>query len=196
MDILFWSGGKDAFLALKYYQRKHPDAAIKLLTTFNEETGQVPHQNIDVENIQKQANALDLVLLLVPLPTDCPNKIYMSRVNKVLQNEPEPVEKVLFGDLHLQDIRDWREEQFAKIGLSCVFPIWQKSIHELLPLLLLQPVEVRISAVKEEFKHLIRVGELFNQPFVQQLPKKIDPMGENGEFHTEVIFKSWGEEKV
>lgn len=191
MNILFWSGGKDAFLALKVYQREHPDAAIKLLTTFDEETRRVPHQNIGVEDIQNQAKALDLELQLVPLPSNCPNDIYLSRVMEALQNEPKPVKKVLFGDLHLKDIRDWREEQFSKMDLSCGFPIWQKSMHELLPMLLLQPVEVRISAVQDEFRHLIKIEELYNLPFVQQLPKEIDPMGENGEFHTRVIFKSW-----
>lgn len=195
MDILFWSGGKDAYLALEFYREEHPGRSIKLLTTFDETTQRVPHQNISISNIKQQAKALNLNLNLIPLPKDCPNNIYMNKVNQVLQKQQETVEHLVFGDWYLQDIRHWRERQFNDLGYKCRFPIWRKSIHDLLPTLLLKPVEVRISAVKDEFKNLIRVGETYNQHFVQQLSRKIDPMGEKGEFHTEVIFKSWNEQK-
>ena len=52
-------------------------------------------------------------------------------------------------------------------------------------------MEVRINAVKDEYEKYIRVGELYHQRFVQQLPREIDPMGERGEFHTKIIFKDW-----
>lgn len=197
MNILFWSGGKDAYLALEFYRESHPDSTIKLLTTFDESDNIVPHQNIALGDIKKQAVSLGLELITVPLPPDCPNDIYLERVEKVLKNTGETIEKLIFGDWYLEDIRTWRENEFGKMGFECVFPIWKKSIHDLLPVLLLQPVEVKISAVKEEFQSLIRVGEAFDQSFVAQLAhlRDIDPMGENGEFHTQVRFKSFQNKK-
>lgn len=190
MDILFWSGGKDAFLALVFHRQDNSGTPIKLLTTYDRETQRVPHQNIPVENIKAQARALDLEFILVPLPPDCPNKVYIEKINAALAQESEPVEALIFGDWHLRDIREWRETQFQVSGFKCQFPIWQKSIHDLLSTLLLQPAKIRISAVKDEFSEWIRIGELYNPSFVQQLPKHIDPMGEYGEFHTEVKFTS------
>lgn len=196
MDILFWSGGKDAYLALHFYRQQHPEADIKLLTTYDETDDIVPHQHIRLEDIKKQAASLGLDLITVPLPPDCPNEVYLEKLNEALQELEEPAEHLIFGDWYLEDIREWREKVFAEMGYDCVFPIWGKELDELLPVLLFQPVEVEISAVSEDFQHLIRVGESFDQSFVMQLqhqPVEIDPMGEKGEFHTKVVFKDWDE---
>jgi len=196
MDILFWSGGKDAYLALQFYRQEHPEAKIKLLTTYDETDDIVPHQQIKLKNIKKQAASLGLDLITVPLPPDCPNDVYLEKVEEALANTDGPIEKLIFGDWHLDDIRSWRERVFGEMGYECCFPIWQKSIHDLLPVLFFKPIEIKISAVGEEYQHLIREGERFNQAFVRQIahqPKEIDPMGENGEFHTEIIFKDLDE---
>lgn len=196
MNILFWSGGKDAYLALHFYRESHPDTDLKLLTTFDEKDNLVPHQNIRMKDIKKQAAYLELDLITVPLPPECRNDIYLDRVRKTLKKEDRSVEHLIFGDWYLEDIRQWREKVFGEMGYNCLFPIWEKSIHELLPVLLLQPVEVKISAVKEEYQSILRVGEKYNQGLITQLSHldDIDPMGENGEFHTRVIFKDPDEE--
>jgi len=197
MDILFWSGGKDSYLAFEFYRR---DAAgkrpLKLLTTYEEDRKIVPHQNIPIANIKKQAEELKLEPVLVPLPKDCPNEVYLRKVEEALKAQGQPVERLVFGDWRNEEIRAWREKEFGSMGYECLFPIWQKSLHDLLPVLILQPVEIRISAVRDEFGDLIRVGESYDQRFVQSLPDEIDPMGENGEFHTEVIFTDLSERVV
>lgn len=196
MDILFWSGGKDAYLALHFYRESNPEADISLLTTYDESDDIVPHQNIRLDHIKKQAAHLGLELTTVPLPPECPNNIYLDRVEKALEDIDEPIKYLIFGDWHLQDIREWREKVFGEMGYDCLFPIWEKDIHDLLPVLLFEPIEIEISAVKEEFQSLIRVGETFDQSLVTQLQhlrKDIDPMGENGEFHTKVFFKDLDE---
>jgi len=192
MDILFWSGGKDAYLALQFYRQEHPEAKIRLLTTYDETDKIVPHQHIKLQDIKKQAASLGLRLISVPLPPNCPNDIYLERVKEALEDSEETIDHLIFGDWYLEDIREWREQVWGDMGYSCVFPIWKKSIHDLLPVLLFKPITVKISAVKEEFQSLIRVGETFDQAFVSQLqhmPDDIDPMGEKGEFHTIVVFK-------
>lgn len=191
MNIIFWSGGKDAYLALEFFRASHPNSDIKLLTTFDESNDIVPHQKIRLADIKKQAACLGLDLCTVPLPPDCPNDIYLERIENGLTGLDVPIEHLIFGDWHLEDIREWREKVFRKMGYKCLFPIWGESIHNLIPALLLKPVNIEISAVKKEFQSLIRVGERFDQTFVTQLqhfPEDIDPMGENGEFHTKVIF--------
>lgn len=190
MDILFWSGGKDAYLALHFYRKSHPDAQISLLTTYNEKTDTVPHQNIPLSQIREQAEYLNLNLITVPLPPECSNKVYLQRIKEKITGLDEPIEHLIFGDWHLQDIRDWREKVFGNMGYSCLFPIWQKDLQELISTLLLQPVEIKISAVSEEYDSILKVGESYDQKLITQLHhlNDIDPMGENGEFHTKVTF--------
>lgn len=189
MDILFWSGGKDSYLALEFYKKERHEEKLKLLTTYREDTDVVPHQNIAIEDIKQQARRLDLELILVALPKDCPNETYLEHIQKALKNREENIDALVFGDWHLRDIREWREEVFTGMGYNCLFPIWKKSLHDLLPVLTLKPVEVTISAVKDEYQKFISIGEPYNQRFVQQLPAEIDPMGENGEFHTKVTIQ-------
>lgn len=196
MDILFWSGGKDAYLTLQLYRENNPEAKIKLLTTYDETDDVVPHQRIKLEDIKKQAASLGLDLIAIPLPPNCDNNTYLERVKKALTNPSEQIDHLIFGDWYLEDIREWRENAFGNMGYSCLFPIWEKSIHDLLPILMFKPIRIEISAVKEEFQSLIRVGETFNQAFVSQLQhlsEDIDPMGEKGEFHTKVVFKDLDE---
>ncbi|WP_138429128.1 hypothetical protein [Fodinibius saliphilus] len=192
MNILFWSGGKDAYLALHFYQKEHPDKKVMLLTTFNQLNNKVPHQNIDIHFIETQARQLGLDLTTVPLPPDCSNEQYLQTLQETFDNLEEPAETLIFGDWYLVDIRHWREEVFKEMGYQCCFPIWKKDIHELLNVLLLKPVKVEISAVKEEYQSLIKVGEPFNQVFVNQIDRlsdEIDPFGEQGEFHTKVTIQ-------
>lgn len=199
MDILFWSGGKDAYLALEFYRQEQYGQELRLLTTYDEETGVVPHQQIPLSYIRKQAASLELELIPVPLPAGCPNERYLRKIKEVLTALDVPVEHLIFGDWHLQDIRRWREEAFGELGYDCLFPIWEKSIHDLLPVLQFKPVDVKISAVQEEYQSFISVGETFDQSFVvqlQHLPEEIDPMGERGEFHTKVIFRGLDEQVV
>ena len=190
MNILFWSGGKDAYLALHFFQESHPGAELMLLTTYNETNEIVPHQNIPIAEIKEQATYLNLELLTVGLPAKCPNDIYLRKVKKALNTVNSPIENLIFGDWYLEDIREWREKVFGNMGYSCLFPIWEKNLNKLLSVLLLQPIKIEISAVNEEYTSLLKVGEPFDQKLVTQLQRlsDIDTMGEQGEFHTKVIF--------
>ncbi|WP_445664621.1 Dph6-related ATP pyrophosphatase [Fodinibius sp. AD559] len=191
MNILFWSGGKDAYLALHFFRESYPEADLKLLTTYDESNDIVPHQNIPLSDIEEQTDHLGLDLISVGLPSNCPNETYLERIENALNELEQPIENLIFGDWYLEDIRQWREEAFGEMGYSCIFPIWKKDLNDLLPILLLKPIEIKISAVKEDFQSLLKKGESFDQKLVMQLQRlnEIDPMGENGEFHTKVIFK-------
>jgi uncharacterized protein (TIGR00290 family) len=191
MGILFWSGGKDAYLALHFFRESHPEADLKLLTTYDKSNDMVPHQNIPLSVIKEQANHLNLELISVALPSNCANNIYLERIESALNKLAEPIDNLIFGDWQLEDIRQWRKKVFGEMGYSCIFPIWKKDLNELIPILLLKPIEIKISAVTEDFESLLKVGESFDQKLVMQLQhlNEIDPMGENGEFHTRVIFK-------
>jgi len=184
-DILFWSGGKDSFLALRYLQDNVNDDPV-LLTTYDDESGRVPHQNIPIETIRQQALDLGLTLFTVPLSYPAKNEEYLVALRKHLEIIPFEINRLVFGDLHLQDIRDWREEQFGAMGFDLAFPIWQKPYDVLFDRLEREKVSVRVSAVVDDYRDLIVPGTLFNRAFAESLPESIDRMGENGEFHTEI----------
>lgn len=188
-DILFWSGGKDSFLALIYYRELHGKEPV-LLTTFERESKLVPHQNIPIETIYDQAIALELPLFTVPVPHPASNEEYLSAVKAGLRALPFQIRHLVFGDLHLEEIRNWREEQFGNMGFSLIFPVWNRPYHELFDRLEREAVSVHICSVASEYRKMISPGQNFTREFADMLPEPIDRMGEKGEFHTEVSFIS------
>ncbi len=189
--VVFWSGGKDSFLAARRALRERPDATIALLTTFGHKTKIVAHQELPIETVVDQARALDRPLLGVPL---YPGADYTRAVVEALRYvaQQAPLTALVFGDLHLDHIRRWREEQFAplvdEMGLQMEFPLWGCDYHVLQQELEDSGVEARICA-SPDFARIapVRQGDRFGADLMARLPAGVDAFGECGEFHTEVI---------
>ena len=177
---LFWSGGKDSYLA--YLELKRTERNILLCTTYA--NGMVGHQEIPVERIIRQAKRLHAPLLLIALKSD---ERYEHRVSNTLRKHS--IDTLAFGDLHLEEIRDWRLRFFKDYTL--LFPIWRVPYPELLDRLWKSPGISIVSAVGDHLADNIdiTVGEIYSPSFVERIRKfDIDLMGENGEFHTEITF--------
>jgi ATP-binding cassette subfamily B (MDR/TAP) protein 1 len=174
--ILFWSGGKDSLLAYDAVRAERP----VLLTSFDPATGIVPHQEIPMAAIRAQAAALGRPLIEVPLAQPCPNERYLAALHAAIGAAPS----LVFGDLHLADIRVWREASFA--GWSCRFPLWQAPYARLLGRLWQLGAPVSVSAVRRDLAARVAVGARYDPAFVVGLPVEVDAMGECGEFHTKV----------
>jgi len=102
--VLFWSGGKDSYLAfLEWQKQSRPDPV--LITTYDDETGIVPYQEIPISRIQRQALHLDLPLITIPLSYPVDNQSYLSALKIEFTAAPFFVKDLIFGDLHLKDIR-------------------------------------------------------------------------------------------
>lgn len=137
-----------------------------------------------------QARNEGLDIMVVPLGNnsspEC-RKSYGATVLEALR--PLNVKGLAFGDLHLRDLRNWREETFSGT-YPCRFPIFNVPYGELLQRLWAETgVTVRVSAVSHEYAHVekLKVGQVFDAAFVADLPEGMDRMGENGEFHTHVF---------
>lgn len=193
---------------------------VVLLTTFegSSPTGEITHQGLQCRDIMDQAKALGLDLLLVPLPNKdgkgVSNVSYKDTVLAALEilkmelaistmrtiSEPDIKLRLVFGDLHLKDIRDWRESTFGgegEGGLQCYFPAFGVDYAELMGILWAaigsEVRDITISAWTglyndESTATLVSKGAVYDEKFVASLPPSIDKMGEKGEFHTHVKY--------
>ena len=191
---------------------------VVLLNTFegSSPTGEITHQGLQCRDIMDQAKALGLDLLLVPLPDKngqgVSNVSYKETVLAALEVlKVELVSSTLrdiavsdvklrlvFGDLHLKDIRDWRESTFGgEGGMQCFFPAFGVDYAELMSILWAATgTEVRDITISawtglfndESTASMVSKGAVYDQNFVSALPPSIDQMGEKGEFHTHVKF--------
>ncbi|MCH9687917.1 MAG: hypothetical protein K0V04_41185 [Deltaproteobacteria bacterium] len=188
-DVLFWSGGKDSYLALRALVREGLRPVV-LLTTFDDATEVIAHQGLTRGTIAAQARALGHAQLSVPLR---PGHDYVERIELGLATvaRRQPIVRLVFGDLHLEEIRTWREGALAPVaerrGATLAFPLWHRPYAELSRELASAPVRCRVSAVDPgRVGDAIAVGELYDADLVARLPPGVDAFGENGEFHTRV----------
>eukprot|EP00937_MAST-01D_sp_MAST-1D-sp2_P002357 g2357.t1 len=193
-DVVFFSGGKDSWLVIDALARAQPSECPSpvLMCTFDGTTGEVPHQGYCHRTVMQQASALDLDLLLVPLPPQCPNDTYIAAVCSALAAHVPRVRRLVFGDLHLDVVRRWREQSFC--GFDCAFPLFGVGSDVLLQRLWdavdSGTLAVSVSAVTDTDVPFA-VGQNFDAAAVRKLcdsAPDCDVMGEGGEFHTRVSF--------
>jgi uncharacterized protein (TIGR00290 family) len=137
------------------------------------------------ELLERQADALGLPLIKVPLPWPCPNGAYEEAMAAALvQARRNGIRHIAFGDLFLQDIRRYREAKLAGTGIAPLFPLWQLNTAQLAQTMLASGLRAYLTCVDPKKLSPSFAGRLFDAELLKELPSGVDPCGENGEFHT------------
>lgn len=183
--MLSWSTGKDAAYCLDVLRRVGTFEVVALLTTVEARTGRVATHGIRRELLQRQVASVGLPLARVTLPRAPSNVVYERAMGSVLRRfRAQGVRHVVFGDLFLEDIRQYREHLLAKIGMECVFPLWGRDTRQLAQEMIGSGLHARVVSVDSGRLPASLAGRSFDQLFLDELPAHVDPCGENGEFHT------------
>jgi uncharacterized protein (TIGR00290 family) len=182
---LSWSSGKDSAWTL-HLLRQQPDIQVMaLITALNSEAGRVAMHAVRRELVQAQAERTGIPLWAVELPWPCSNLEYEDRMRTVCQRATaEGVTAVAFGDLFLQDVRDYRIRQLQGSGLEPLFPVWQIPTGQLSRDLIAAGVKAKITCVDPSKVAKSFAGREYDLSLLNALPAGADPCGENGEFHT------------
>jgi uncharacterized protein (TIGR00290 family) len=187
--LLFWSGGKDSALALHYLKQDPNIQVVGLVSTIEQENGAIRFHGVKDTLIKTQAEMLNLPLQRIFIPKDCSNLVYEKTLLQFLGRfQKAGIEALAFGDIHQTEIRQYREELFNKIQMNCLFPLWQKNKDELLKTYFENGYKSIVTSIQKEKVDLKWLGKEFNQEFLDQLPSEVDPLGENGEYHTFLYF--------
>jgi len=183
--VLSWSSGKDSAWTL-HLLRQQPNVQVAaLLTTFNSEANRVAMHAVRRTLVEAQAERTGIPLWAVELPWPCSNQEYEERMRAACQRaSAEGITAVAFGDLFLQDVRDYRVRQLQGSGLEPLFPLWQIPTQELARDLIAAGVKAKITCVDPSKLGKSFAGREYDVPLLQALPAGVDPCGENGEFHT------------
>ena len=200
IKVLFFSGGKDSFLtirALAQSYKKDSTFGLVLLTTFDATSRIIAHQEVHIDQVIKQAQHLNISLVGVPLRRGS-GETYVDRVKKgldVIQSKLSgsinggKISSLVFGDLHLDHVKTWRDSELSTMGYELEYPLWKVPYSRLIQDLEESQVPCIISASTID---RVQVGERFSRQFHQDLltsTEKIDGFGENGEFHS--IAQVW-----
>jgi uncharacterized protein (TIGR00290 family) len=180
-----WSGGKDSAFALHILRSAGNFEPVGLLTTVTEDYDRISIHGVRRELLEKQAEAISLPLRTVLIPKECTNEIYEERLAAALQEiKAEGVQHIAFGDLFLEDIRAYREEQMASAGLQPLFPVWGLDTTELAHELIRLGFQATLVCVDTDILDPVFAGRAFDEDLLRDLPPDVDLCGENGEFHT------------
>ena len=183
--LLSWSSGKDSAWALHLLRRDADIRIAGLVTAFNSEAGRVAMHAVRRELVEMQAERAGLPLWAVELPWPCSNSEYEDRMRAMCQRAvAEGIAAVAFGDLFLQEIRDYRVRQLQETGLEPLFPLWLIPTGDLALEMIAGGVKAKVTCVDTSKLATSYAGCDFDRNFLAGLPHGTDPCGENGEFHT------------
>ena len=186
--LIAWSGGKDSAWAL-HVLRQRPDVEIAgLFTTIHADVARVAVHAVRTSLLAEQASAAGLPLHMLAIPRPCPNAVYEKVLSEFLEKQKKQgIAHVAFGDLFLEDIRRYRERQFAGSGIELIFPLWRMPTRALAEEMTAAGLRAWITCVDSSRAPRDWAGTQFDAKFVERMPAAVDPCGENGEFHTFVF---------
>jgi uncharacterized protein (TIGR00290 family) len=183
--IMCWSGGKDSALALHRILQSGQYEVAALLTTCNEHFQRVSMHGVRLELLEQQAAAIGLPLEKVFVSQRSSNEEYQQKMSAcLLAHKSRGVTACAFGDIFLEDLKLWREENLAKVGLRGIFPIWKIDSRELIREFFALRFGSMICCANDAYLGEDAVGRNIDADFIASLPAEVDPCGENGEFHS------------
>ncbi|HYX26933.1 MAG TPA: hypothetical protein VE863_00095 [Pyrinomonadaceae bacterium] len=186
--ILSWSSGKDSAWSLHLLRRDPDLEVVGLITTVNQRYQRVAIHAVRFELLQRQAEAAGLPLHIVDLPSPCTNEQYEAALGKFVEwAQQAGIECLAFGDLFLEDIKEYRAAKLAGTGIAPLHPLWQLPTAELANEMIAAGLRAIITSVDPRQLPASFAGREFNQQFLKDLPAGVDPCGERGEFHTFVF---------
>ncbi|TGD79081.1 diphthine--ammonia ligase [Hymenobacter wooponensis] len=183
-----WSGGKDSALAL-YHALRDPQLHVKaLLTSVNTHFQRVSMHGVRLELLEAQAQRIGLPLTRLELPEMPDMAEYEAQMRATLAPlQAQGITHSVFGDIYLEDLRQYREQQLARVGMQAVFPLWQRPNAELLREYLALGFRAVVVCVNDQYLDQSFCGRLLDEEFLRDLPAGVDSCGENGEYHSFVF---------
>ena len=183
--IFNWSSGKDSALALYKVLQNSEFEITCLLTSISQEFQRISMHGVRVELLEQQAKSLGIPLEIMQIPEMPTMEAYENVMNETLTKlKNKGVTHSIFGDILLEDLRKYREDQLAKIGFEAIFPLWQIPTTDLIQEFIALGFKTIVVCVNERFLDKSFVGRIIDQDFINDLPENVDLCGENGEFHT------------
>lgn len=182
--LVSWSGGKDCAFAL-FKTMKDYNGTIELFTTLNANNHRVAMHGISEQLLDKQAESIGLPLHKLYIPDPCSGEEYGRIMEGFLSKmKARGIEACVFGDLYLEDIRNFREQNLAISGFKALFPLWETPTANVALEFLKNNFKAVLSCVDTKVLDNKFSGREYNMNLLGELPVNVDPCGENGEFHT------------
>jgi len=185
--LLAWSGGKDCLMALQRLRTDPHWQVVALLTTVNRTYDRIAMHGVRRDILEAQAGALGLPLVVAEMDWPGSNEAYEKAHTRALAEARmrwPGVRHCAFGDLFLQEVRDYRVRQLGLAEWRAVFPIWGEDTSLLSRRFVAEGHRAMLCCVDTQQLDAAFCGRAFDGALLDALPAGVDPCGERGEFHT------------
>lgn len=176
-----YSCGKDSTLAL-HKMIEQGNEAVCLVVMVNEKAARSYFHGADKTMLERYAKALDLPMITCPAT----GETYAAEFEKgLLKAKNMGAEAVCFGDIDIEQNRQWEEDRCQSVGLLACFPLWQKNREALVHELIRLGYQCLIKSINREILPMELLGKMLDEKSVEMMKLAgIDVCGENGEYHT------------
>ncbi len=183
--LMSWSSGKDSAWALHTLQQDPEFEVVGLFTTVNEEFQRVAMHGVRTELLRRQADSIGLPLEIIYIPFPCSNEQYAARMGAFVDSATSRgIACFGFGDLLLEDVRQYREQRLQGTGIEAVFPIWGADTAALPARMFASGLRTLITCLDPSKVPAHLAGRELSPALLAELPEGTDHCGENGEFHS------------
>lgn len=178
---VMWSGGKDSALAAWRVRSAGGDVRWAV-TAYDEVTDRVRFHATRIDRVRAQVAAAGLMHLAVPTTWERFDERLRATLSELVERG---CRGVVFGDIHLADVRAWYEERTAGAGLDHIEPLWGEPPAALLQAAVRHGFRAVITCVDRERLDASWLGRVIDEGSASELVALgIDACGENGEYHS------------
>ena len=183
--LCYWSGGKDSSLAY-YHAAQNGGIPTALVTTLLENGERTRAHGLSVSMLKKQAEQLGSELFTCPTSWDDYEQNFVDLLSSI--KGKNNIEHGVFGDIEIEEHREWVEKVCQQAGFQAHLPLWQKSRRELICEFIELGFKAVVIVVDSEKLDETFLGRTLDMTFIAEMERmEIDPAGENGEYHTVVV---------
>jgi len=182
--ISSWSGGKDSCLAA-YLALGQGFKISHLVNFISQEFGRVSFHGTEAKMIQLQSRAIGIPLLQKQTTWVGYELEFKEAVRSLL---PQGIKGMIFGDIYLDEHKEWVERVCGELGIEAIEPLWEKDTEKAFTDFIDAGFEAVIVSASDELIDEGWVGQRMDRKFLAYLKaRNIDLCGENGEYHTLVV---------
>ncbi|WP_420581211.1 diphthine--ammonia ligase [Reichenbachiella sp.] len=180
-----WSGGKDSSMMLHHLMNDDKYEIVELHTAISSETERVSMHGVSQDLIRAQAESIGLPIHFISIAPDSTNANYEKAINVYYSNlKSLGINHIGFGDIFLEDLKAYRDQMLSNNGLKGIYPLWKKETIDLAQYFFMKNFKTLICAAKQSLFTESICGKEYSKEMLQSFDPKVDPCGENGEFHS------------
>lgn len=184
-SIFNWSGGKDSALALYDVLQNDQIEIQSLITTVNQDRGRISMHGVRESLLDLQAKSIGLPLLKVKLSEMPSMEEYNAKMKTMLEEfKSSGITHSIFGDIFLEDLKQFRDEKLGSVGLTGLYPLWKQDTKEIMIRFIESGFKSIVVCINSNCLDTSFLGRELDYQFMEDLPDNVDVCGENGEFHT------------